>query len=79
VPFDGPGAGQPDGTMGRKRDKRLESPRIGQMSRLQPCVVEPPRPALGRGLLIATAACQLAGQPVCWSMMAWTKSRRAVR
>ena len=45
--------------MGRELDERLEQHRIRQMVRCQLCVVEPPRQALGRSLLIAKAAGQL--------------------
>jgi hypothetical protein len=57
--FDSPVDGQSDWAMGRELDERLEQYRIRQMARLQLCVVEQPRQALGRRLLIAKAAGQL--------------------
>ena len=45
--------------MGREVDERVEQHRIRQGARLQLGGVEPPRQALGRSLLLATAAGQL--------------------
>jgi len=59
LPFDGPVDGQPDGTMGRELDKRLQEDGISQVPWLQPFVVEQPRQALRRRLLIPKAASQL--------------------
>jgi hypothetical protein len=59
VPCNGPVDGQPDWPMGRELDERLEQHRIRHMARLQPCVMEQPRQALGRRLLMTKAAGQL--------------------
>jgi hypothetical protein len=45
--------------MGRELDKRLQEDSVSQVPGLQPCVVEQPRQALGRRLLIPKAAGQL--------------------
>jgi hypothetical protein len=59
LPFDSPVNGQPDWTMGRELDEGLQEDGVSQVPWLQPCVVEQPRQALGRRLLIPKAAGQL--------------------
>src|SRR5262249_55226044 len=56
VPFDGPGNGQPAGAVGRELDEGLQEDGGSQGPGLQPFVVEQPRPALGRRLLMPKAA-----------------------
>jgi hypothetical protein len=59
VSFDGPVEGQPARAMRRELDKGVQQDGVSQVPGLQSCVVEQPRPALGRCLLIAKATGQL--------------------
>lgn len=58
-PCESPVDGQPDWPRGRELDEGLQEGSVRQVPELQPCIMEPPRQALGRRLLIPKATGQL--------------------